>query len=130
MRVLAWRGDTAYSVVSSPTGRTDPSGRDIERLALIALVPGSAPRTLLAAPGGTVSMSVATDYVDVFRPTRQPETGWNTPEVNGRLLKPVVLLAPGWLALLATVAGLIRRRRRRRHVGVRMAPNTAAQTNT
>jgi hypothetical protein len=106
VRIVAWRGDTAFAVARYTTSRSGGT------VALVRLVPGEArPQTVLTAPPGTQDLNVATDFVDAVRPAGRPSPGVNTREVLAR----AGLLSPCALAVLAAVLVplLILRRRRR-----------------
>ncbi|HZN18345.1 MAG TPA: hypothetical protein VFB84_09205 [Micromonosporaceae bacterium] len=107
--VVAWRGDTAYAIVTYSTSRSASGDASAGGIELVRLVPGAAePQTVLTAPPGTTSMGVATDYVDTLRPTGSPETGVNMSEVLGRTVTTALCLAPLVVPLLIWV--FLRRR--------------------
>jgi hypothetical protein len=67
---------------------------------------------VLRAPDGVTSMQVATEFVDVYRPTGDPSNGFNARELLGRLSTGVLCLAPFVLAVGFAIR-LGRRRRQR-----------------
>ncbi|GIJ73098.1 PD40 domain-containing protein [Virgisporangium ochraceum] len=108
VEVVAWRGEVAYAVVAYSLGATP----DVGRVELVRLRPGAAtPERLLAAPAGMTGLRVATDFVDVQRPTGDPEPGVNAAEIVGQASVALLCLSP--FALLALVMLRVRRRARR-----------------
>lgn len=107
VRIVAWRGEAAYAVVTWSRGGTDEVGR----VGLVRMRPGEgAFEWVLKAPDGVTSMQVATRFVDVTRPTGTPATGVNGREVAGQLSTGVLCLAP----FVLTIGFAIRLRRRTR----------------
>ncbi|GIJ54906.1 WD40 repeat domain-containing protein [Virgisporangium aurantiacum] len=109
VRIVAWRGEDAYAVVTWARGGTGEAGR----VGLVRMRPGEgAFEWVLKAPDGVTSMQVATEFVDVQRPTGDPSNGFNVRELLGQLSTGVLCLAPFVLAV-GFVIRLSRRSRRR-----------------
>jgi hypothetical protein len=109
VRILAWRGDAAYAVVTYSHGGTDEPGR----VELVRLRPGApAPEPVLTAPAGVQAMTVAADHLDSRRPTREPEYGFNGQEVAGQVVTGAMCFAPfvGLIVLFVVLGRRIRAR--------------------
>jgi hypothetical protein len=117
VRILAWRGDTAYAVVRRRSGE-----RDLITATLMRLPPGAAtPQEVLSPAPETEDLAVATDYVDSIRPAGQPEFGFGIRQVVATVL-PVI-------QIVVLVAGVVlvvwwRRRTRRRRSGSQTSVRT------
>ena len=108
VRVVAWRGATAYAVVQWTAGLAHP---EPNRVALVRLEPGATEAyPVLIGPPGTYDLNVATDYVDQIRPAGTPENGVDTPEVVARTLIATICLAP-FVVPLGLLVWMWRRRR-------------------
>jgi hypothetical protein len=108
VRIVAWREETAYAVVTYSRDGTDNAGR----IELIRLRTGQgAYDHVLTAPAGADSMQVATEFVDTWRPTGGPDHGFNHLEVVGEAVNGFLCFSPFVLVIVVLV--LIRRRARR-----------------
>lgn len=107
VRILVWRADVAYAVVTYSRDGTD----ETDRVELVRLDPGApAAAPVLTAPAGANSMTAATDHVDARRPTGEPGYGFNGREVAGVVATGALCLAPfvGLMVLFVVLGRRVR----------------------
>jgi hypothetical protein len=105
LRIVAWRGETAYAV----TRTTSQQGKIEFHASLIRLSPGAAGPETILAPAGVEDLNVAADYVDVVRPAGSPSYGMSLPAV---LSYGSSYTVPATIVLLIALVIWSRRRRR------------------
>ena len=103
LRIVAWRGDTAYAVT-----RTSHAAAQEIHASLVRLAPGaSGPQTILA-PAGVEDFDVAADYADLTRAAGSPSYGLSLTGLIAAALRPAVPAAIA-VALVVLVWWLRRR---------------------
>ena len=105
LKVVAWRGDTAYAVLRTRTGEDSPASH----ASFVRLVPGAAAPETILAPDGVEDLNVATDYVAVMRPAGTPSYGLS---LSGLASAAVPYTLPVVLGVTVVVLFWSRRRRR------------------
>jgi hypothetical protein len=111
--VIAWRGETAYAVT-----RANPADDAAKiQASLIRLAPdGAGPGRVLAVPGGTSDLNVATDYLDTVRPAGSPAFGFSLRQALGTVAPYAQLFA------VVLVIGFVLWWRRRSRTRLRPVP--------